>query len=184
MERVVRHTFVGRERDLHALRAGLDDAASGPGRLFLLSSESGVGKTRLADEFTVVARRQGARVLWGHCWASEGAPSLSGFQRRDMKAKGRDAMHQSKVVGIQSIDRCPNTQTAQSNENISGQQRDAISQVPMLLKETGLDTAGLHPIAVGGSDYPPGFFIGAKVARIEPFPLSSSRSLHQFLGDD
>ena len=46
--------MVGRERDLASLLSGLDNAASRRGRLFLISGEPGVGKTRLADE---VARR-------------------------------------------------------------------------------------------------------------------------------
>ena len=39
--------IVGRERELAALHRGLDDAASGRGRLLLISGEPGIGKTRL-----------------------------------------------------------------------------------------------------------------------------------------
>ena len=44
-------SFVGRERELSELRAGLRDVTAGHGHLFLLSGEPGIGKTRLADEF-------------------------------------------------------------------------------------------------------------------------------------
>ena len=47
--------FVGRERELAELRAGLDDVGSGHGRLFLLSGEPGIGKTRLAEQFAIEA---------------------------------------------------------------------------------------------------------------------------------
>lgn len=39
--------FVGREREMEALRAGLNDAIAGRGRLYLLSGEPGIGKSRL-----------------------------------------------------------------------------------------------------------------------------------------
>jgi len=67
-------TFVGRARELVELRAALDDAIGGKGRLFLLAGEPGIGKTRLADEFSRVAVEQGVRVLWGRCWEGGGAP--------------------------------------------------------------------------------------------------------------
>src|SRR5262249_61196835 len=41
--------FVGREHELRELLRGLDDALSGHGRLFLISGEPGIGKSRLLD---------------------------------------------------------------------------------------------------------------------------------------
>jgi len=66
--------FVGRERELAELVAGLDDAIAGRGRLFLLVGEPGIGKSRLADELLRVGRGRGARVLVGRCWEAGGAP--------------------------------------------------------------------------------------------------------------
>jgi DNA-binding SARP family transcriptional activator len=66
--------FVGRERELRELVAGLDDAVGGHGRLFLVSGEPGIGKSRLADELMAHARARGARVLVGRCWEAGGAP--------------------------------------------------------------------------------------------------------------
>jgi tetratricopeptide (TPR) repeat protein len=68
-------TFVGRAAELAELRAALDDAAAGRGRLFLISGEPGIGKTRLADEFSSVATALGVHVLWGRCWEGAGAPA-------------------------------------------------------------------------------------------------------------
>jgi hypothetical protein len=67
-------TLLGREREMTALRAALASASRGRGRLVLLSGEAGIGKTRLADAFTVEARERGARVSWGRCWEAGGAP--------------------------------------------------------------------------------------------------------------
>jgi predicted ATPase len=55
--------FVGRERELLELRTGLDDVGAGHGRLFLLSGEPGIGKTRLAEEISNDASARGMRVV-------------------------------------------------------------------------------------------------------------------------
>lgn len=67
--------FVGRAAELDELNVALDAAVAGEGRLFLISGEPGIGKTRLAWEFTRVARSRGALVCWGRCWEAGGAPS-------------------------------------------------------------------------------------------------------------
>ncbi|MDQ3938616.1 MAG: AAA family ATPase, partial [Chloroflexota bacterium] len=67
--------FVGREPELEALIGGLDQARSGRGTLFLVGGEPGIGKSRLADEFSARAREAGARTLWGRCWEGAGAPA-------------------------------------------------------------------------------------------------------------
>ena len=70
-----RGDFVGRERELRELRAGLAEALAGRGRLFLVSGEPGIGKTRLIEELAEEAGASGGvRVLWGRCWEGEGAP--------------------------------------------------------------------------------------------------------------
>src|ERR1700722_1235853 len=59
--------MVGRERELASMLTGLDDAASARGRLYLISGEPGVGKTRLADEVGAAADAKRMAVLIGHC---------------------------------------------------------------------------------------------------------------------
>ncbi len=66
--------FVGREHELAELLRGLKEAETGNGRLFLISGEPGIGKSRLADELGAAARHRGGRVLWGRCWEGAGAP--------------------------------------------------------------------------------------------------------------
>ena len=70
-----RGAFVGRERELAELGAGLDEAFAGRGRLILLAGEPGIGKSRLAEELVARAGARGARVLVGRCWEAGGAPA-------------------------------------------------------------------------------------------------------------
>ncbi len=74
-ERRAGGVFVGRERELSELLAGVDDALEGRGRLFLVAGEPGIGKSRLTDELAAQARERGVRVLWGRCWEAGGAPT-------------------------------------------------------------------------------------------------------------
>ena len=67
--------LVGRDGELAELLAGLDDAASGSGRLFLLAGDPGIGKSRLAGEAAARARDRGIKVVWGRCWEAGGAPA-------------------------------------------------------------------------------------------------------------
>src|SRR5262249_56398611 len=67
--------LVGRDGELGELLAGLDDAAGGTGRLFLLAGDPGIGKSRLAGEAAARARGRGFKVAWGRCWEAGGAPA-------------------------------------------------------------------------------------------------------------
>ena len=67
--------LVGRDEEMAALAAGLSDAASGAGRLFLVAGEPGIGKSRLADEIAARARDAEFSVLWGRGWEDAGAPA-------------------------------------------------------------------------------------------------------------
>jgi tetratricopeptide (TPR) repeat protein len=73
------NAFVGRERELAELRAGLDDAIAGRGCLFLISGEPGIGKTHLAEEISKDASARAMRVVWGRCWEGGGAPAYWPF---------------------------------------------------------------------------------------------------------
>jgi tetratricopeptide (TPR) repeat protein len=68
--------FIGREWQLDELRGGLTSAREGRGRLFLVSGEAGIGKTRLVGELAELAESTGVRVLWGRCWEGEEAPAF------------------------------------------------------------------------------------------------------------
>jgi DNA-binding CsgD family transcriptional regulator len=66
--------FVGRQREMEVLRADLEAALSGRGRLVMLVGNPGIGKTRTAQELAGYAEERGARVLWGRCYETPGAP--------------------------------------------------------------------------------------------------------------
>ncbi len=66
--------FVGRQREIGELKAALEEALSGQGRLVMLAGEPGIGKTRTAQELASYAESRGAQVLWGWCYEEEGAP--------------------------------------------------------------------------------------------------------------
>jgi class 3 adenylate cyclase len=74
LDRLAGGVFVGREREMDDLRAGLDDALSGHGRLVLLMGEPGIGKTRMTEELSTWAKLRGAQSLIGRCYEGEGAP--------------------------------------------------------------------------------------------------------------
>ena len=63
----LRGTFVGRQREIGELKAALDDAMAGHGRLAMVVGEPGIGKTRAAQELASHAETLGVQVLWGRC---------------------------------------------------------------------------------------------------------------------
>jgi AAA ATPase domain len=66
--------LLGRDEELAAVLAALDEAAAGDGSLILLGGEPGIGKSRLADEVSSHARQRGIASLWGRGWEDAGAP--------------------------------------------------------------------------------------------------------------
>ena len=66
--------FVGRQREMGDLKAALEDALAGRGRLVTLVGEPGSGKTRTAQELATYAGLRGAQVLWGRCYEEQGVP--------------------------------------------------------------------------------------------------------------
>ena len=59
--------FIGRVPELSALIEAFDAAGSGRAATALVGGEAGVGKSRLVRELGAHGRRNGARVLVGHC---------------------------------------------------------------------------------------------------------------------
>jgi predicted ATPase len=74
----VRFPLVGRSPETESLlRAYRQGAPSG--YFFALQGEAGIGKTRLAEEFTAWARQQGAQVLSARCFEGEASLAYAPF---------------------------------------------------------------------------------------------------------
>ncbi|MEO1164704.1 MAG: tetratricopeptide repeat protein [Chloroflexota bacterium] len=67
-------TFVGREEEISTLQKALTSAIDKHGSLWLVSGESGVGKTRLLDELRIRALVENALVLSGQAIEEGGLP--------------------------------------------------------------------------------------------------------------
>ena len=74
LESLAGGVFVGRQREMGELKACLEDALSGRGRLVTIVGEPGIGKTRTALELATYAGLRQAQVLWGRCYEDQGAP--------------------------------------------------------------------------------------------------------------
>ncbi|MEU6428167.1 BTAD domain-containing putative transcriptional regulator [Microbispora sp. NPDC046973] len=68
--------LVGREPHLRRIAERLDDLRRGVGGVFLVSGESGIGKTRLAEAAASMAAERGAAVAWSRCVEGSGAPAF------------------------------------------------------------------------------------------------------------
>jgi eukaryotic-like serine/threonine-protein kinase len=67
--------FIGRERELAELHAGLRDAIEGRGSLVLVGGEPGIGKTALAERLVGDAATRGdCMALWSRSW-EQGSPA-------------------------------------------------------------------------------------------------------------
>src|SRR5262245_47304591 len=65
--RVSSPVFVGRRAELERIAADLDAASGGHDTFRLIAGEAGVGKTRLLEEATELARERGFAVGIGRC---------------------------------------------------------------------------------------------------------------------
>ena len=65
--RVSSPQFVGRAEQLAVLTAAFDHVRNGRTTTVLIGGDAGVGKTRLVEEFSSIARGEGALVATGVC---------------------------------------------------------------------------------------------------------------------
>jgi len=68
--------FVGREKELKELLGGLDAAISGKGKMYFVSGDVGIGKTRLLDEIAKICVEKGFIVLRASCLGEGACPYL------------------------------------------------------------------------------------------------------------
>jgi DNA-binding SARP family transcriptional activator len=123
--------FVGRDRELAELTAAVEDAAAGRGRFYLIAGESGVGKTRLADELASHAKESGALVLWGRSPKRGGAPPYWPWTQA---LRGLDAEVQLDPAASQE-------QQFNAFAEVAGVLRQKSAQQPLLIVLDDLDHA-------------------------------------------
>ncbi len=68
--------FVGRDRELGVLGAALAESRNREPRLVFVAGEAGIGKTRIAEEFLLRARREGCVTVIARCHECDGAPAF------------------------------------------------------------------------------------------------------------
>jgi DNA-binding SARP family transcriptional activator/tetratricopeptide (TPR) repeat protein len=73
----VSHPLVGRDGEWKTLLGGWKAAGDGGLRMILISGESGIGKTRLAEELLHWADRQGIQTASATCYSAEGQVSFA-----------------------------------------------------------------------------------------------------------
>ena len=154
--------FVGRERELAELEAGLDEAREGRGRLFLLAGEAGIGKTRLCDELALRASQRGLAVRWGRCWEVGGAPAywpwiqlLRGLLREHPQLAERGHVRDSLARILPELGGAAHPAPLDSAEQrfqlfdaVSGALREAAGRAPLLLILDDLHAADPSSLAL------------------------------------
>jgi predicted ATPase len=74
LERILKAELVGREEEFARMQQIFEQAHNGQRRVIFASGEPGIGKSRLAHDFTKWAEdTQQATVLWGYCYEMSGS---------------------------------------------------------------------------------------------------------------
>ena len=71
--------FVGRRRELELIKSEMNAGRRGQGGTILLAGDTGVGKTRLANEALRAAADEGMIVLYGAFYEQEGQLPYQSF---------------------------------------------------------------------------------------------------------
>jgi DNA-binding SARP family transcriptional activator len=93
--------LVGREEEIQRLQSLYAQSRQGQQRICFISGEPGIGKTRLASDFTAwVKETQQAQVLWGHCYKmSTALPYQPIVDVIETHARGCTAQQLSEMLG-------------------------------------------------------------------------------------
>ena len=72
-ERILQAELVGREEEISLMRRAFKQVQNGQHRVVFISGEPGIGKTRIARDFTRWCEEsQQATILWGYCYEMSG----------------------------------------------------------------------------------------------------------------
>ena len=77
-DRILKAELVGREEEIATMQHAYTQARNGQRKAIFISGEPGIGKTRLARDFSFLSARwsqetQQATVLWGYCYEMSGS---------------------------------------------------------------------------------------------------------------
>ncbi|HLH63986.1 MAG TPA: AAA family ATPase [Ktedonobacteraceae bacterium] len=73
-ERILKAELVGRKEELNRMQRAFQQACNGQHKVIFVSGEPGIGKSRLARDFTAWGEQaQQATVLWGYCYEMSGS---------------------------------------------------------------------------------------------------------------
>lgn len=72
-EHALHAELIGRSEELQRLRLAYAQVRGGQQRVFFIHGEAGIGKTRLAHEFSSWVETRQATVLWGNCYEMSGS---------------------------------------------------------------------------------------------------------------
>ena len=78
-KQIVCPVLIGREADLAALQALVEQAKRGDGQVALIGGEAGIGKSRLVAETKTYATGQGFMLLQGNCFQADSALPYTPF---------------------------------------------------------------------------------------------------------
>jgi tetratricopeptide (TPR) repeat protein len=89
--------LVGREQELAKLQSYLDSAIEGKGATIFVSGEAGSGKTRLTNEFLLLAKKKGVKVLTGWCLSNAAVPYFPFIEAFESYLSDSESNNQSQL---------------------------------------------------------------------------------------
>lgn len=100
--RPISHPLVAREQEWKLLLTEWKQASGGKLHMTLLSGEAGIGKTRLAEDLSHWASRQGIRTATAACYSAEGQSSFAPVTSwlRSFTLQGLDSHWQNELARI------------------------------------------------------------------------------------
>ena len=118
--------LVGRDEELARLSAVLKQVREGHGKVFFISGEGGIGKSRLAHEFEKRATAQGCKVLVGNCVPSSRINYMPFLEALNQLAEEK---HEEKQEG-----KAPKSKFLQSAKKAAPELMEAVPIVGNILK--------------------------------------------------
>src|SRR5688500_17844373 len=85
--------FVGREYERALMAEMFDSVLAGEGTCLLIEGEAGIGKTRLLQEMTSHAERDGFRALRGECDEAAGVRPFGPLAQAFATTAGKEESH-------------------------------------------------------------------------------------------